>query len=166
MMETLPANTKDTPYRIKLRGIALEALWEGHDPVGQVVSAQGGRYIALDLSGCEGTAIGSLDDPTHMDPDCDPATDPRPIGGPSDAGSIDSNLGNRGRVVSLMLPESLESIGDFAFYRFSSLESVVLPESLKVIGHEAFASTGLTSVEIPDSVERMGIGAFRGGGME
>jgi hypothetical protein len=178
-IETLPENTKENPYRISLTGIDLQDLWEGHDPLGQVVSVLGwtgdrgsfsvteaetmkGRYIALDLSGCTGTAMGSLDDPTHMEPAFNPAYDPRPLGQYGAAGSIDANFMNRGRVVSVTLPESLESIGDFVFIWCSSLESVVLPESLKFIGHGAFWGSGLTSVEIPDSVERIGIRAFAG----
>jgi hypothetical protein len=180
-MAALPENTKETPYRISLTGIDLQDLWEGHDPLGQVLSVLGrtgdrttfteeelrkGWYIALDLSGCTGTAIGSLDDPSHMDPSFNPLYDPRPIGQYGEVGTISANFVNRGRVVSLVLPESLESIGDFAFYWCSSLESVALPESLKGIGHGAFWGSGLTSVEIPDSVERIGLRAFAGPSFE
>ena len=165
-IEALPENTRESPYGISLKGIALQDLWEEHDPLGQVFSVSGNRWIALDLSGCTGTAIGSLDDSSHMDDTYNYLIDPSPFGTHFHdpvAGTIDANVRNRGRVVSLILPESLESIGDFTFYKFSGLESMVLPETLKVIGHGAFNHIGLTSVELPDSVERIGIESFRGG---
>jgi hypothetical protein len=161
VVAALPENTAESPYEISLTGIAFEDLWEGYDPLGQIFSVQGGRYLALDLSGCTGTAIGSLDDPAHIYWDGSLA---RSIGGNQDKGSIQSNSRERERVVSLVLPESLECIGDFTFAWFRYLKSVALPESLKVIGHGAFKYAGFTSVEIPDSVERIGIHAFGGGG--
>ena len=52
-------------------------------------------------------------------------------------------------------------IGDEAFYRCKSLESIVLPDGLTSIGNGAFLfCTSLQSINIPDSVTSIGFGAF------
>ncbi|MDG1301141.1 MAG: leucine-rich repeat domain-containing protein, partial [Opitutae bacterium] len=57
---------------------------------------------------------------------------------------------------------SVTSIGDYAFYNFSSLTSVIIPDSVTSIGNDAFYNcSSLTSVTIPDSVTSIGSGAFR-----
>ena len=53
----------------------------------------------------------------------------------------------------LVIPDSVTSIGDYAFYECSGLTSIVIPDSVTSIGHKAFSGcSGLTSVVIPDSV--------------
>ena len=59
------------------------------------------------------------------------------------------------------IPNSVTSIGDYAFYDCSSLTSVVIPDSVTSIGDYAFAFCySLTSVVIPDSVTTIGEDAF------
>ena len=59
------------------------------------------------------------------------------------------------------IPDSVTSIGGWAFSRCTSLTSVTIPDSVTSIGYEAFYScTSLTSVTIPDSVMTIGISAF------
>ena len=54
------------------------------------------------------------------------------------------------------------AIGDSAFYRCSSLTSVVIPDSVTSIGDNAFHwCSRLTSIVIPNSVTSIGYGAFR-----
>lgn len=66
------------------------------------------------------------------------------------------------KVKSVVLPETIESIGIVAFSS-ESLESVNLPSSLKRIENEAFSGcSSLLSIEIPASVEEIGMYAFYG----
>ena len=59
------------------------------------------------------------------------------------------------------IPDSVTSIGDWAFAGCSSLTSVTIPDSVTSIGRYAFdACDSLTSVMIPDSVTSIGKDAF------
>ncbi len=56
----------------------------------------------------------------------------------------------------LVIPEGVETIGDHAFYGCSSLKSVSLPESLTKIGWSAFEEcSSLTSIVIPKNVAKI-----------
>ena len=64
-------------------------------------------------------------------------------------------------VTSLTIPNSVTSIGDYAFQFFSGLTSVTIPNSVTSIGTQAFqACRALTSMTIPNSVTSIGEGAF------
>ena len=58
------------------------------------------------------------------------------------------------------IPDSVTSIGDWAFGDCTSLTSVTIPDSVISIGYCAFGGTSLTSVTIPDSVTEIGEYAF------
>ena len=60
-------------------------------------------------------------------------------------------LGNR-YITELIIEEGVKSIMDSAFYGETYLESVVLPDSLEFIGEAAFADTGITSITIPKNL--------------
>jgi len=65
-------------------------------------------------------------------------------------------------ITNLIIPNSVTSIGDRAFYYCSGLTSVTILNSVTSIGNEAFRECyGLTSVTIPNSVTSIGWGAFR-----
>ena len=70
---------------------------------------------------------------------------------------------NGQEITDLVIPNSVKSIGDYAFGYCSGLTSVTIPNSVTSIGNYAFyGCSGLTSVTIPNSVTSIGESAFRG----
>ena len=62
-----------------------------------------------------------------------------------------------------IIPNSVTSIGNSAFYGCSSLTSVIIPEGVTSIGNSAFyGCSGLTSINIPEGVTSIGNYAFDG----
>ena len=88
--------------------------------------------------------------------------------------SIDGNLYSKdGKTIiqyaigktatSFIIPDSVTTIGDYAFRGCSSLTSIVIPDGVTTIGTSAFGGcTSLTSIVIPDSVTTIGADAFYG----
>ena len=67
-----------------------------------------------------------------------------------------------GKQGAYTIPNSVTSIGNYAFYYCSGLTSVTIPNSVTSIGNQAFyVCTGLTSVTIGNSVTSIGDYAFR-----
>ena len=70
---------------------------------------------------------------------------------------------NGEKVTNLVIPDSVTSIGNYAFYGYTDLTSITIPYSVISIGDNAFSyCTGLTSIEIPNSVTSLGNSAFYG----
>ena len=64
-------------------------------------------------------------------------------------------------LTSLTIGKGVTSIGDYAFYWCRGLTSVTIPDSVTSIGEQAFCDcAGLRSVTIPDSVTSIGREAF------
>ena len=61
-----------------------------------------------------------------------------------------------------VIEDGVVNIGEFAFYSCNNLASVEIPNSVTRIGKCAFFGAGLESVEIPDSVTSIGSSAFCG----
>ena len=66
-------------------------------------------------------------------------------------------------LTSITMPDSVTSIGNFAFWGCSSLASITIPDSVTSIGEWAFGGCkSLTSITIPNSVTSIGNKAFWG----
>ena len=66
---------------------------------------------------------------------------------------------------TIIIPESITSIGDYAFSNCKSLTSITIPNSVTSIGSGAFYNCSLiTSISIPESVRSIGGSAFEGTG--
>jgi len=64
-------------------------------------------------------------------------------------------------ITTLEIPETVTSIGNYAFYGCSGLTSVTIPNSVTSIGGYAFSGcSGLESITIGNSVTSIGDGAF------
>ena len=55
-----------------------------------------------------------------------------------------------------VLPQSLETIGECAFFGCQKLKAVNLPSNLKEIGHDAFYHTGIKNIVFPESLTYLG----------
>ena len=92
-----------------------------------------------------------------------------PVGNSRNAYSIPNSVTSIGyyafwgctNLRNIKIPNNVESIGDYAFYNCTSLTSVTIPNSVTSIGNDAFyGCSSLTSVTIPDSVTSIGYSAL------
>ena len=68
---------------------------------------------------------------------------------------------NNNLTTDLIIPNSVSSIGQFAFCNCSTLKSVTIPESVSSIGQYAFyGCSALSSITIPNSISRLETGVF------
>ncbi len=58
-------------------------------------------------------------------------------------------------ITKITLPETITTIGEYAFYYCRSLKEVNIPNGVKVIENSAFRQTAIDVLELPGSVERL-----------
>ena len=74
-----------------------------------------------------------------------------------------STFGECNQLTGIVIPDSVTSIGEGAFWKCTSLESIEIPNSVTSIGEDAFyGCTSLKSIEIPNSVTSIGEDVFSG----
>ena len=67
----------------------------------------------------------------------------------------------RAKEANYVIPDSVISIGGFAFSECNSLTSIIIPDSVTSIGYSTFSECkSLTNINIPDSVTSIGDFAF------
>ena len=72
-----------------------------------------------------------------------------------------------GKMASVVLPDTVATICQYAFYKCGALERVTMPSALTSIGERAFCSCkSLASFDVPDSVTSIEISALAGSGIE
>ena len=66
-------------------------------------------------------------------------------------------------IVDLIIPETVQSINNYAFYYCTSIKSVTIPNTVKTIGESVFARcTELKNINMPNSIESIGESSFAG----
>jgi len=120
-LDKQPANSPDKPIRVTMAANA---------PMLEKIAAainSAGKYVSLNLSGNALTTI------------------------PNYAFSDESTAKGCVTLTAISIPDSVTSIGSFAFYGCTSLTSIIIPNSVASIGSVAFGDcTNLASVTIPD----------------
>lgn len=69
---------------------------------------------------------------------------------------------NNKLVTSIEIPQGVETIGDYAFFKYAYANSLTLPDDIKNIGKSAFYLVPISTLNIPDGVESIGVFAFSG----
>jgi hypothetical protein len=105
-----PANTVATAYSVTLTGVNLDAN-TGWSSLGSAIGES--KYVSLDLSGCTGTTI------------------------PHQTYYYDGIFYNA-KLTGIVLPQTLTTIGGYAFCECDYLVAVTIPASVTSIGDYAF----------------------------
>jgi hypothetical protein len=117
------ANTAETPYTVVLAGVSLDSLGNANDRLSSLFTGLNGKFVSLDLSGCIGTSIANCSSPNV------------------------ASRANKDKLVSLVLPDTLTSIGNYAFYQTTGLVSVDL-SGITTLGSSVFS--GCTALAAAD----------------
>jgi hypothetical protein len=64
-------------------------------------------------------------------------------------------------IKEVVVPATVKSIEDWAFYGCTNLEEINIPDGVTAITDHTFQQTGLTGIELPESVKTLGVCAFQ-----
>ena len=86
---------------------------------------------------------------------------PTEINGEKVVGISDYAFDNYKNLEEVIVPGTVEKIGEFAFFLNSKLKKVTLNEGVKEIGKECFSQdTALVEVSLPSTLKTISVGAF------
>lgn len=74
--------------------------------------------------------------------------------------TIGSGAFENSKLTSVVLPETVTVIEDYAFRLMKGLKEITLPDSLASIGGQVFLGTGLTSIKLPAGLTHISFGTF------
>jgi len=132
-----PDNTPSTPYTVKLNVSNFGGSATATGSVGRALRDNPTKYVILDLSGSTfASIVGSA------------------FGSPNSANERALTL------VGIIIPSTVTSIENNAFYGCTSLSSIIIPNSVTSIGDRAFKESGLQDVTIGSGVTSIGNNAF------
>lgn len=133
--------------RVPFNALAKYKRYEIFNDFRYITAIEGSRCLMYDDDGIE--IAGCVDE------DC------KKIEIPNGVRKIQDNaFKDNERIESVILPDSLGSIGRSAFAGCRSLSEIELNDGLKTICWDAFRGSGLSHVLIPYSVESIGFSAF------
>ena len=119
----------------------------------EAATASVGLSYYTDELGAYISGIGSCEDKNVIIPET--------IDGISVVGIRNNAFYNCTQIESIVIPDSVKSIGECAFLYCSSLQNIVLPSGLESIEYNTFAGcASLKSIVIPESVKSIGESAF------
>ena len=140
-------------------GVGLSGVESVQESVGTVLSASAydGTYEGLhynvtdtgeiEIAKCNKDAATVVNIPTEIDG--------KPVT------SIGKHAFSGFSLTEITIPDSVASIGEYAFYGCTSLTEITIPDSVTSIGDCSFWScTSLTEITLPDSVTYIGYKAF------
>jgi hypothetical protein len=133
-LDKQPANSPDKPIKVamKVNDMMIKDIVK--------VIRDAGKYVSLDLSG---SPLKEIPDRAFSGEEID----------------FDGNLEGCKTLVGIIIPNSVTSIGDYAFGECINLTSVTIPNSVTSLSGFS-GCTSLTSITIPNSVTTIGQGAF------
>lgn len=80
---------------------------------------------------------------------------------------IGHSVFHTGKIESVVIPDSVYEIQDYAFASNSRLKSVTLPSGLRILGTNVFFNCpGLTEITLPSTIEKLDAYTFCGAGLE